>query len=104
MSILYLEFIKIYVFLPMYPLTLIRLSRRHIITVELKNNEIYTGTLVNCDLLMNIQLKNIRITDKDVTRKVSECYIKGSFVKHIKLKEEIMNEQEMRVRIKNREK
>lgn len=78
----------------MYPLTLIRISKNKKIRVELKNNELYEGTLSGCDLMMNMCLKNVNVKKHDEpTYFILECYLKGSAIKHVELNKDVLNVQ-----------
>ncbi|ELA47892.1 hypothetical protein VCUG_00612 [Vavraia culicis subsp. floridensis] len=79
----------------MYPVTLVRISKGSTIDVELKNNDTYRGTLVACDLLMNLRLRNVRLVNGDGEKDFSECILRGSAVKHIKLNNKVLYVQEM---------
>lgn len=80
----------------MYPLTLIRISKNRKIDVELKNNEIYEGSLIECDLMMNMHLKNVSVKTTDGrTYFLLDCFLKGSLVKYVKLNPGIMNVQDV---------
>ncbi|KAK1349009.1 putative U6 snRNA-associated Sm-like protein [Hamiltosporidium tvaerminnensis] len=80
----------------MYPLTLIRISKGKNIEVELKNNDIYEGQLIECDLLMNMHLSTVVV--KSLSKDpyfLEDCFLKGSVIKFVKLKENAMNKQEI---------
>ncbi|KAM0686568.1 hypothetical protein COBT_002208 [Conglomerata obtusa] len=78
----------------MYPLTLIRISKGKTIEIETKNNETYAGILSGCDLLMNLNLKNVTVvTQKDETYFLKECYLKGAIIKCVKLNKDVLDVQ-----------
>lgn len=77
----------------MYPVTLIRVSRNKKITIELKNNEIFDGTMVDCDMLMNIYLKDVNFRTEKGNFFVKEVLLKGSFIKSIKLDVSVLEVQ-----------
>lgn len=79
----------------MYPVTLVRISRGSVIDVELKNNDTYRGTLIACDLLMNLRLKNVRFGSMSEEREYAECILRGAAVKHIKLNNKVLYVQEL---------
>lgn len=61
------------------------------IVVELKNGLIVTGTLLSCDVFMNLKLNNIRIHDIKHFRgleEISSLSLRGSSVKSIKLQKD----------------
>lgn len=77
----------------MHPLTLIRISRGSKINVCLKNDDIYEGVLIKCDLSMNINLFNVLVTTSTGSCFYAECFVRGSFIKHFKVRNSIMDVQ-----------
>ncbi|CDU18191.1 U6 snRNA-associated Sm-like protein LSm4, putative [Plasmodium yoelii] len=73
-----------------FPLTLLKCSQNQPVMVELKNGETYSGFLVFCDRFMNLHMKNIICTSKDGDKfwKISECYVRGSSVKYIRVQDQ----------------
>lgn len=88
----------------MYPLTLIRISKHKKVYVEIKNNDIYEGILVGCDLLMNMNLKNVTVNkNREDAIFLNDVYLKGSVIKHIRLENEVMDiQKKLEKRIKNK--
>ncbi|KRH93933.1 Small nuclear ribonucleoprotein (snRNP) [Pseudoloma neurophilia] len=77
----------------MYPVTLIRISKNQTLSIEMKTDEIYTGTLVSCDLYMNLHLRNVKFTDSTPEKKETtfqECVLRGNLVKRIRLNNKIL--------------
>jgi U6 snRNA-associated Sm-like protein LSm4 len=74
------------------PSMLLQSARKAPILIELKNGEAYNGTLVNCDQWMNICLSDVICTAPDGDRfwKLSECFIRGTTVKYIRIPDEVM--------------
>lgn len=77
----------------MYPLTLIRISKGTRICIEMKNGDTYEGTLIKCDLNMNINLFNVLVTTSNGSWFYAECFVRGSFVKHFRIKNSVMDVQ-----------
>lgn len=61
--------------------------------VELKNGETYNGELINCDLWMNLTLKNVIQLSADGEKflLIPEIYIRGMHIKYLRMPEEIMD-------------
>lgn len=80
----------------MYPLTLIRLSRSNVITMELKDKQTVTGFLVKCDVAMNMHLQNATI-EKSTGEKyfVKQCFLKGQNVKLVKIDPKVLSKQHL---------
>lgn len=78
----------------MYPLTLIRISKGTKITLELKSGEVYEGVLIKCDLNMNVHLFNVLVTTGEKSYFYAECFVRGSFIKHFRVRNRIMDVQE----------
>lgn len=79
----------------MYPVTLIRISKRRLISIETKTNDTYMGTLIICDLYMNIRLRDVAFISSDGTKNLffKECLIRGGLVKKIKLTDNLLDVQ-----------
>ena len=60
--------------------------------VELKNGETYNGILVNCDIWMNLSLRDVVCTSRDGDKfwKIPECYIRGNNIKYLRVPDEII--------------
>lgn len=88
----------------MYPLTLIRISKNKKLLIETKNNDTYEGILLGCDLLMNMNMKNVTVNkNKDNAIFLHDVYIKGSVIKHIKLENEVMEiQKKLEKKVKNK--
>jgi len=61
--------------------------------VELKNGETYNGHLVASDNFMNLTLREVILTSPDGERfwRLSECYVRGSTIKYIRVPDEVMD-------------
>ncbi|ORZ28423.1 hypothetical protein BCR41DRAFT_345259 [Lobosporangium transversale] len=77
----------------MLPLSLLNTSQTHPILVELKNGETFNGHLVNCDNWMNLTLREVIQTSSDGDRfwRLTECYIRGSTIKYLRVPDEIID-------------
>ncbi|TPX32456.1 hypothetical protein SmJEL517_g04470 [Synchytrium microbalum] len=64
------------------PIKLLHESQGHIITLELKTGATYRGKLLECEDSMNVQLRDITVTQRDgrVT-KLDQVYVRGSQVR-----------------------
>ena len=60
--------------------------------VELKNGDTYNGHLVSCDNYMNLKLRGVIITSRDGERfwRITECHIRGSTIKYLRVPDEVM--------------
>ncbi|KAL3814669.1 hypothetical protein ACJIZ3_015937 [Penstemon smallii] len=56
----------------MLPLSLLKTAQGHPMLVEIKNGETYNGHLVNCDIWMNIHLREVICTSKEETKSRSD--------------------------------
>ncbi|EKX33911.1 hypothetical protein GUITHDRAFT_98209 [Guillardia theta CCMP2712] len=61
--------------------------------VELKNGETYNGILVNCDIWMNLSLRDVVCTSRDGDKfwKIPECYIRGNNIKYLRVPDEVID-------------
>lgn len=76
----------------MYPLTVLRMAKGSGVTIELKNKDVYRGTLSKCDLWMNIFLRDAVLNgDKEVR----ECYIRGYSIRHVAIERKYLGMQEV---------
>mmetsp|Transcript_6225 Transcript_6225/g.9831 ORF Transcript_6225/g.9831 Transcript_6225/m.9831 type:complete len:159 (+) Transcript_6225:324-800(+) len=77
----------------MLPLSLLRAAENEQILVEVKNGDTYTGTLVNCDNFMNINMKDITLTSADAESfwKINECYVRGSTIKYLRVDTKVLD-------------
>ena len=59
--------------------------------VEIKNGETYNGVLVNCDVWMNLHLRDVICTSSNADKfwKIKECFIRGNTIKYLRVPEEI---------------
>ncbi|XP_053212408.1 U6 snRNA-associated Sm-like protein LSm4 [Panonychus citri] len=78
----------------MLPLNLLKKSQNHPMLVELKNGETFNGLLVSCDNWMNINLREVICTSRDGDKfwKISECYIKGTTIKYLRIPDEVIDQ------------
>lgn len=80
----------------MYPLTLIRLSRKRKIALTLADERTVTGYLAKCDVAMNLHLQNATITCPDgVSSFAKEVYLRGQNIKFVKIDHRIMERQHL---------
>ncbi|KAL3310546.1 RNA processing protein [Cichlidogyrus casuarinus] len=77
----------------MLPISLLKAGINLPVLVELKNGETYNGHLAACDDWMNIFLKEVICTSRDGDKfwKMSECYIRGSIIKYLRLPDDIVD-------------
>ncbi|KAK9468210.1 hypothetical protein V1512DRAFT_258982 [Lipomyces arxii] len=77
----------------MLPLTLLNTSQGHPMLVELKSGETLNGHLVNCDVWMNLTLKEVVQTNADGTRffRLPECYVRGNNIKYLRVPDEVLD-------------
>ncbi|KAK0270028.1 hypothetical protein LTR91_008573 [Friedmanniomyces endolithicus] len=61
--------------------------------VELKNGETLNGHLVNCDIYMNLTLKEVVQTSPDGDKffRLPECYVRGNNIKYLRVPDEIVD-------------
>lgn len=59
--------------------------------MELKSGEIVRGHLTNCDSWMNLTLSDVVQISVDKNRfvKLPECYVRGNYIKYLRLPEEV---------------
>ena len=76
----------------MLPLSLLRAAKKRPMLVELKNGDTYNGHLVSCDNYMNLKLRGVIITSRDGERfwRITECHIRGSTIKYLRVPDEVM--------------
>lgn len=74
------------------PQGVLRAALRGPVLVELKNGDSYSGTLAGIDHLMNLRLEDAVSTARSECRfeKLTECMIRGQFVKFIRFPDEIL--------------
>jgi len=74
------------------PLTLLHEGEGHVITVELKNGEVYRGRLIESEDTMNCQMREVSMTARDGrVKRLEEVYIRGGHVKFIVLPDLLKN-------------
>ncbi|EAS66961.1 LSM domain-containing protein [Dictyostelium discoideum AX4] len=74
------------------PVKILHEADGHIVTVELKNGELYRGTLIESEDNMNCRMKNITVTARDGRNSQMEyCYVRGSKVRFIILPDILKN-------------
>ncbi|CEP60244.1 U6 snRNA complex subunit LSM4 LALA0_S01e06282g [Lachancea lanzarotensis] len=74
----------------MLPLYLLTNAKGQQMVIELKNGETITGQLVNVDNWMNLTLSKVTHTSTNESVKLPEIYVRGSFVKYIKLQDDLI--------------
>ena len=66
------------------PTRLLHEAESHVITVELKNSEIYRGMLLKSQDNMNLELTTVTHTARDgQVQKMEQVYIRGSQIRYI---------------------
>lgn len=74
------------------PIKLLHEGEGHIVTVELKNGEIYRGMLLEAEDTMNCQLKEVTFTAKDGRiSKLENVFLRGGHIKFIVLPDILKN-------------
>jgi small nuclear ribonucleoprotein D3 len=74
------------------PTKLLHESVGFICTVETKNGALYRGLVLNVEDCFNVQMKDVRFTDKNGKKNnVSNAYIRGSQVMYIVLPDMLRN-------------
>ncbi|KAJ1668723.1 small nuclear ribonucleoprotein Sm D3 [Coemansia sp. RSA 2052] len=64
------------------PVKLLHESQGHVISLELKTGQLYRGQLVETEDNMNVQMKDIAVTERDGrTSHLKHVYIRGSNVR-----------------------
>ncbi|KND03810.1 hypothetical protein SpCBS45565_g06646 [Spizellomyces sp. 'palustris'] len=64
------------------PIKLLHEAEGHIITLELKSGAIYRGKLLDAEDSMNVQLKDIIVTQRDGRQsQLEQVYVRGSQVR-----------------------
>lgn len=58
--------------------------------IELKNGETIEGQLTNVDNWMNLTLANVTHTSPNEILQLPEIYLRGNFIKYIKLQDDII--------------
>ncbi|AMD20455.1 HDL289Wp [Eremothecium sinecaudum] len=75
----------------MLPLYLLTNAKGQEMFIELKNGETIEGKLTNVDNWMNLTLSNVIHTASDQSLQLPEIYLRGSFIKYIKLQDDIID-------------
>ena len=66
------------------PIRLLHEAESHVITVELKNSEIYRGMLLRGQDNMNLEMTTVTHTARDgQVQKMEQVYIRGSQIRYI---------------------
>ncbi|TID30747.1 hypothetical protein CANINC_000663 [Pichia inconspicua] len=66
------------------PVKLLHEAQGHIVSIELTNGMLYRGKLLESEDNMNVQLKDVVITNKDGSTKTSpQVYIRGSQIQFV---------------------
>lgn len=74
----------------MLPLYLLTNAKGQQLVIELKNGETIVGQLTNVDNWMNLTLTDVTHTSASDTVKLSEIYVRGNFIKYIKLQDDVI--------------
>ena len=91
----------------MLPLYLLTNAKGQQVSVELKNGEIVEGELTNVDNWMNLTLSNVSQQDtignsgniafqKEIV-KSQEVYLRGTYIKYIKLQENVIDQVKQQI-------
>ncbi|KYQ89099.1 LSM domain-containing protein [Tieghemostelium lacteum] len=74
------------------PVKILHEADGHTITLELKNGELYRGTLVESEDNMNCKMKDITVTGRDgKTSHMEFCYLRGSKIRFFILPDMLKN-------------
>ena len=74
------------------PIKVLHEAELHIISLELKTGEVYRGQLVEAEDNMNVQMKNITVTERDGKQtKLEYAFIRGSKVRWFILPDMLKN-------------
>ncbi len=88
------------------PVKLLHDTSGHIVTVELKSNELYRGSMVACEDNWNCKLENITYTAKDgKVSQLEHVFIRGSKVRFMVIPDMLKNApmfKRLDVRIKDK--
>ncbi|KAJ3284764.1 small nuclear ribonucleoprotein Sm D3 [Borealophlyctis nickersoniae] len=64
------------------PIKLLHEAEGHVITLELKTGSVYRGKLLDAEDNMNVQLKDIIVTNRDGrTSQLDQVYVRGSQIR-----------------------
>lgn len=97
----------------MLPLYLLTNAKGQQMQIELKNGEIIQGTLTNVDNWMNLTLSDVTeyseeslvnaedSTDSSKAVKLNEIYVRGTFIKFIKLQDNIIDKVKQQINSNN---
>lgn len=85
------------------PIKLLNESQGHIVTIELTNGTIYRGKLIENEDNMNIQLKNVVITDcSNAISRMDHIFIRGSQIKFVMVPDMLENAPMFKKGVKSR--
>lgn len=74
------------------PIKLLYESEGHIVTVELKNGEVYRGLMRDCEDNMNCRMQNVTLTERDgQQKKLEQVYLRGSKIRFLILPDMLKN-------------
>ncbi|KAF2078550.1 hypothetical protein CYY_000174 [Polysphondylium violaceum] len=74
------------------PVKILHEADSHVITIELKNGELYRGTLIESEDNMNCKMKNIMVTARDGrVSNMEYCYVRGSKIRFFILPDILKN-------------
>jgi small nuclear ribonucleoprotein D3 len=66
------------------PVKLLHEAEKHIVTIELKNGEVYRGLLVDAEDSMNCHLSNVTVTLRDGrTASLEYAFVRGSKIRWV---------------------
>lgn len=78
----------------MYPLTLVRLSRKRKISVQLNDGSTVTGQLLDTDVAMNIRLRDSTIAYPDGRSVFARtCLVRGQSICFVRTDHKLMEKQ-----------
>lgn len=74
------------------PIKLLHEAENHVVTVELKNGEVYRGYLVDAEDTMNCRMETVTVTSKDGKVTVLEqVYLRGAQIRFIVVPDMLKN-------------
>ena len=76
----------------MFPIDFLRSCTHQYVQVGLKNGEVYTGTLIECDTWMNLVLTSVTVTSPNhEEKKLEKAMIRGNSMKFMSMPREVVD-------------
>lgn len=76
----------------MFPLDFLRNCTNQYVEVGLKNDEVYAGTLLECDTWMNLVLNSVTVTSPNhEEKKFDKVMIRGNSIKFMSMPREVVD-------------